>query len=378
MSDTRIFNKRRRWLLRKHISRTEITVSVVIALLLAGMLAWVAAQKENFNAGERDLAYEVLARNPVEDRLYRTPFQAWSSPRGPGDPRGPGGPGTAAGPVDLGLFPQAILGSGWAIASRPRRFSPATLFEKINGEADKFIRQGFRELHFIRLKAARTDEEIAIELFDQGDFAGALGIFSDHRSADSPVETRGSLTFFPTSVGAIGFSGRYFFRIAGNAESPAITAKTGELMQAFAGLSVTEAGHPYPFRLLTSALGIDPKAIAYQRKNVFQYDFAGDFWFGQPGAAGTGSVFVHEAPSPAAAAALFGRIAAEHAYDYRVVDRTESSLLMRHPHLNSDFAMEVKGRLIYGVDNEQDRKRTLSLMKRLVLSIEAGEKPRDR
>ncbi len=371
MSDTRIFNKRRRWLLRQHISRTEIAAGVVVALLLSGMLAWVAAQKNNFNAGERDLPYEVLVRNPVVDRLYRTPFKAWSPPPGSGPPGGPGGPGTSRSPVDLGLFPQSILGSGWAIGSRPRRFTPATLFEKINGEADKFIRQGFLELHFIRLKSARSDDEIAIELFDQGDFAGALGIFSDHKSADSPVETRGSLTFFRTSVGAIGFTGRYFFRIAGNAESQAIASKTGELLRAFAGLSVAEAGHPYPFRLLNAGLGIDPKGIAYQRNNVFQYDFAGDFWFGQPDPGRPGSVFVHEAPSPAAAAALFRDIAEEHGYDYQVVDRTESSLLMRHPHLNSDFAMEVKGRLIFGVDNEGDRKRTVSLMKRLAKSIGA-------
>lgn len=363
MSNARIFNSRKRQLLRTHISAPEALSGIALLGALALMVGWIAAQGGNFDAADRDLPYEVLAAQPVEDRLYRLPLKTWVSP----DARGR--TGAVADSLNLGLFPASILSGGWAISSRPRQFDRSTLFQKINGEADKFIRQGFRELHYIALKAPRGGGEIAIELFDQGSFAGGLGIFSDHRTDDRAIRREGGALYYTTPVGAIGFRGRYFFRIAGNVESEAIRQKSSDLIRAFATLSGDEAAAPLPFRILTQGMGVDPGDIAYQRRNVFQYDFADDFWFGRASTESPARMFLHQAPSADAASTLFRNIAQEHATEFRVLERTKNTVLMRHEFLKTHFFMAVSGALIYGMENEPEPQRIRSITTRLATVV---------
>ncbi len=154
--ENRIFNPGKRRILRSHVSMAEIVSGAAVVLSLAVTVLWIAAQQDNFNPAERDLPYEMLAAQPAGDRLYRTPLVGWVEPG-----RSAAG-GAAAGQVDMGLIPVEILSGGWAISSRPRRFDRETLFEKINGEAEKFIRQNFRALHFVAIKNAATGDELAI------------------------------------------------------------------------------------------------------------------------------------------------------------------------------------------------------------------------
>ncbi len=366
MGEQRIFNGKKRRLLRTRIPGAEVASGVGLLGVLALTIGWIAAQGDNFNAAERDLPYEVLAARPVEDRLYRLPVRPWVPP---GAAFSSGAVGRR---VDLGLFPGEILAGGWAISSRPRRFGADNLYEKINGEADKFIRQGFRELHYIALKAPGGKDEISIELFDQGSFAGGLGIFSAHRSGDRKILREGQTLYYTTPVGAIGFNGRYFFRIAGNAATSAVQGKTGELVRAFAGLRGQGKGDgamPLGFRVFTAGLGMDPARISYQARNVFQYDFARDFWFGSLKAGKPGRLFLHRAASAQAARLLFGRIAGEHGEDHKVLKRTNNRVLMRHGFLKTHFAMTVKGPLVYGVENEPDAGRTASLLTNLARAL---------
>jgi hypothetical protein len=358
MATERVFNSRRRLVLRKHIPAGEVAAGLAIVGVLALVLAWVAVQGDNYNAAERDLPYELLASQPVEDRLYRVPLKAWS------EPGVAGLAGRVAERVQLGAFPPAILEGGWALSARPRSFGPDTLFRKINGEAEKFLRLGFRELHYVALKAPGKGAEIGVELFDQGSFAGALGAFSVHRADDRPVERQGRALFFRTPVGAIGFAGRYFFRMAGSEASAQVRGKTGQLVGTLAALPGSEAEPPHPHRVLTEGMGVAPGEVAYQKKNVFQYGFAEDFWFGKLNEKGSARLFLHEAGSGEAAGRLYGQIAAEHRMELEVLRDTETEVLMRHEFLKTHFAMAVAGQRIYGVENEPDAARIGPLMRR--------------
>lgn len=356
MEDGQIFTNRKRWLLRSRISSAEIISGLGVVLALAATVWWIAAQRDNFNPADRDLTFEVLAAHPVEDRLYQVPLKPWVEP---------GSVATGATSLDLGLFPASILSGGWAISSRPRSFDRKTLFEKINGEAEKFIRQGFRELQYIAIKNPATGDEIAIELFDQGGFTGGIGIFSDHRTEGREISRMAGAIYYATPVGAIGFRGRYFFRIAGNKESAAVTAKTGELIGAFAKLPQQDSSAPAPLLALTQGLKIRLEEIGYQRQNVFQYDFAGDFWFGRYSRGQPGRVFIHQAPSAAAAEGLFQDIGREHAFDHSVLNRTKRKVIMRHNFLKTHFIMAVSGDFLYGVENESDAARAKQVADRL-------------
>ena len=370
MNGERVFNHRERWLLRKRIPGWEVLSGALVLAALAAMLVWVFAQKENYNPAERDLPYWMLAERPVEDRLYRRPLVRWRAP-------GSAVAGAASGgKVDLGWFPPAVLSGGWALTSRLRRFEKDTLYEKINGEAEKFIKQGFRELQYLSLKSTSKNgadaDELAIELFDQGTFAGALGMFSGHRAPERPVRTEGGVMYFSTPAGAIGFHGRFFFRIAGNSSNAAIQAKAGQVVRGFAALPVKERETPLPFRMFTEAMGIDPTRVSFQQNNVFQYDFAKNFWFAQPHPKRPMRFFVHRAETPGAAAKLFQAIALEHGEEFDVLQRTKSTVTMRHPFLKTRFRMERSGRLVFGLERAKEAKRAGAELKRLASAIEKG------
>ncbi|MEE8433243.1 MAG: DUF6599 family protein [bacterium] len=371
MNGGRVFNHRERWLLRKHIPGWEVLSGALVLAALAAMLVWVFAQKENFNPAERDLPYRMLAERPVEDRLYRRPLVRW---------RPPGaavvGGGAPASRVDLGWFPPGVLSGGWALASRLRRFGKDTLFEKINGEAEKFLKQGFRELQYLSLKSTSQNggeaDELAIELFDQGTFAGALGIFSGHRAPGRPVQTEGGVMYFSTPAGAIGFHGRFFFRIAGNSSNAAIRDKAGQVVRSFAGLPVKEREPPPTFRMFTEKMGIDPSRVSFQQNNVFQYDFASNFWFAQPHPKRPMRFFLHRAESSAAAAKLFKAIADGHGQEFDVLQRTETAVVMRHPFLKTRFQMERSENLVFGLERGTAAERAGAELKRLASAMRKG------
>jgi hypothetical protein len=261
---------------------------------------------------------------------------------------------------DLGPFPAATLDAEWQPVGRVKRFQPDNLFEKINGEAEKFIKQGFVELAFLRLRSANDASEIAIELFDQGDLSGSLAVFSEH-AAGRAVENRDGVSVVATEAGAIGRQGRYFFRIAGDRQGSAITDKAARLVAAFAQLDPDPATATAPaktvpagFALLRQRLGIAEVDIQFQESNVFQYDFAQRFWFADAGTGNDARLFVHIADSASDAQDLVAALIEEHGYEYDRLESDAPYILFRHRFLGSYFAVARHAQTVYGVEKSPD------------------------
>ena len=384
MNPGRVFNPRKRWLLRKRIPVREAGAGLVLLALLVLTVGWVLAQKSRYDPVERDLSFELLAAAPVRDTLYKRPLQPWVEPGSGSGPR--------EGDVSaLAPFPAALASDGWR-PGRVRRFGPDNLFEKINGEAEKFIKQGFHRLHVLDLSAPAqgpgAGERLAIELFDQGTFAGSLGIFSDHHGGRRTIERapgdRDTL-FFTTPAGAIGMRGRWFFRIAGSADTPALQARARQVVAAFSALPGNDPepgaasaptrdklvpssdgkdakdAKPPAFALFNGELGIPADRIAYKRRNVFQYDFAEDFWFAAPAGEDGPRLFVHLAPSGEQATELMRLLAEELAYDYDPAAGVGNGnrggrkgvLVLRQRVLGTFFALARRGRAVYGMERAQ-------------------------
>ncbi len=353
----RVFNRMKRHVFRKRIPLGEIVGGGVVVAVLAGAVVWVAAQEDRFDPGERDIRFAVLESQSVEDRLYRRPLKAWVEP-------GEALPGGGAGPR-LGIFPPQILEGGWRVSTRLQHFDAANLYMKINGAAEQYLRYGFRALHYIGLASPDGRNEVSIELYDQGGFPGALAVFSSQRDPAKPVQRTGDGYYYRTAVGAIGMVGRYFFKIAGDAETPSIREKSLEIVAALATLPQRLEALPYGFRFFSERLGMSFAEISYQPVNVFQYDFAKDFWFGRPDPASPARLFLHVAESPAVAAELFDSILVEHAYDYEIVEEDEDAVVLRHEFLKSYFAMTLRDALIYGVEKAPRQETIQALSARL-------------
>jgi hypothetical protein len=361
MRRDRVFNSHKSRLMRTSIPGSENLSAALIFLMLIGLGAWIITTRDNFDPAERDLAIELLGDNSRQIELYHRPLKFWEEP----------GHATAGSAFDLGPFPADTLDDAWRPVGRVKYFQADNLYEKINGEAEKFIKQGFVELAFLRLRSASDVSEIAIELFDQGSLSGSLGIFSEH-AAGRAVDQRDGVSFFTTKVGAIGRKGRYFFRIAGDRQSVDVTDKSAGLVAAFAQLDRDPAAaapdeRPVSagFALLNRGLGIAEADIQFEEGNVFQYDFAQRFWFADAGAGNDARLFVHIADSATDAEDLMTAMVGEHSYEYDRLDSDAAYSLFRHRYLGSYFAVARQGHTLYGVEKSPDPATTAAALERL-------------
>ena len=365
MRRDRVFNSHKSRLMRTDIPGGENLSAALIFLLLIALGAWVATTRDNFDPSERDLAIELLGDNSRQIELYQRPLKFWEEP----------GQSTAGSAFDLGPFPANTLDDAWRPVGRVRYFQAENLYEKINGEAEKFIKQGFVELAFLRLRSASDAGEIAIELFDQGSLSGSLGIFSEH-AAGRAVEERDGVSYFTTKVGAIGRKGRYFFRIAGDRQSVGVTDRSAGLVAAFAQLdrdpaaaAPDEGSVSAGFALLNRGLGIAEADIQFEESNVFQYDFAQRFWFGDAGTGNDARLFVHVADSTADAQDLIAALVEEHGYEYDRLDSDAAYSLFRHRYLGSYFAVARRGQTVYGIEKSPDPATIAAALDRLGRSL---------
>ena len=369
MQRDRLFNSHKSRLMRTRISGGENLSVALVFFALITLGAWLTTTRNDFDPTERDLPIELLGDNSRRIEIYNRPLKPWVEP----------GQQLAGTAFDLGPFPARILDEEWQPVGRVKRFQRDNLYEKINGEAEKFIKQGFVELAFLRLRSASDGGEIAIELFDQGSLSGSLGIFSEH-AAGRALQERDGVSFFATKVGAIGRKGRYFFRIAGDRDSVDITGKSASLVTTFGQLDRDPADattHEAPvsagFVLLNRRLGIAEADIQFQENNVFQYDFAQRFWFGNAGIGGDARLFVHVADSATDAKDLLAALAAEHSYEYDQLESDGPYSLFRHRYLGSYFAVTQQGNYIYGIENAPDSAAIASLLERIGRHLDDDE-----
>ncbi len=344
MKSQPLFNRRKRRSNRSQIPPLELVCSLLIVSGLVLILSWVIAQRSNYSQEDRDLPDAFLDTGIVTAELYHPPLQRWSE--------------KAAGSMNikpnLGLLPPEILNNSWQVSLPLKEFNADTLFEKINGEADKFLTQGFKNLQFIRIENTVQTDELGIELYDQGDLKGSLGVFAEYVSTESKVQNQKSVVYILNSAGAVGRKGRFFFRLVGNRESPTIVKKAEEIMKMLESLPQAQSEIPVEYKILASKLGINPAFISFQSKNVFQFAFARNFWFGSPTPGSTGRVFIHHTESEKTGNELFSKIVEEQKVDYKILKQTGSFAVMQHLFLKTWFVIRLEGPIIFGVEKMKD------------------------
>jgi len=178
-----------------------------------------------------------------------------------------------------------------------------------------------------------------------------MGIFASHLSDKRTIQQNGNVIYFNTGAGMIGRKGRYFFRVAGNSSSALINQKSLQLVQAFAELPETSAESPLALKIFKEQLKIPEKSITHLRNNVFQFDFARDFWFGRPEDNVPTRLFLHISDSAESAKKLYDQIVEEQSYDFKVVETTPDHIVMWHEFLKTYFVIGHHNHSIYGLEN---------------------------
>ncbi len=351
----KIFNRLGRpRLLRKEISFVETGVGVLLLLVILGMGYWLVEQRTNYDPGERDIDIALLVAQSVEDNLYKTPLKRW---------RDPSLADQISAPVDLGPFDPALLKDGWRSVSTPQIFEVDSLYEKINGQADQYVKFGFQKLTVIELEHATTGRLLDIYLYDQGTFEGSLGVYQEQRGARATEQFEG-VHYTPNSMGAIGMSGRIFFHILADEPDRAIETMTRRVVMALARLG-QQGAPPSGFETLNRGLEIPFSKIGYQPSNVFQYRFAEHFWFGELEGAEDARIFVHMAISPKDAGELYNKLKAELVEDYEVIESASTHTLLKHNFLGTYLALMHEDAAVFGVEKHPDADGASAALQRL-------------
>ena len=343
----KIFNDRPRKIFRKIISNGERVFGIIFLGIVVVMCVWFFAQKNNFDPGERDISIEVMIASTVEDHLWEPPLQIWREP-------GSEVLGAAAGP-SVGIYPGSIVSDGWTTLRGVKTFDFDNLYEKIDGQETQYKTFGFQFMHSLDISKSGTDMECKVELYDQGEFQNALGVFSEQRNPGSAVESVGEAWLTRTSNGALGVYNQYFFKFAGNMDDPEFSEHAARVILDFSSSNEGAGETPAPFVTMARDLGVSFQDIGYRKEDVFQYDFAKDFWFGGMGGDSKEKMFIHLAESPDAAKALFDLIVEEHQWDYEVVDQTDTDALYRHEFLKTFNTVNHVGSYVYGVEGMPDQ-----------------------
>ena len=361
-SKDKVFNDRSRKIFRHYIGRSEVAFGVFFILFTAAMGAWFVLQRDNYDPGERDISMELMIAQQVEDHLWEPPLELWFEPGS----RGAGG-GTPA--IDLGIFPPQTLGGGWSAASRVKVYDDSNLYEKIDGQETQYKAFGFQFLHFISIEDTEKGLDVNIELYDMGTFQNALDIFAAQRSSGSQIQSEGKAFLYLTEAGALGIVDKYYFKFSGNEDSETIRNHALLVIKSFSeGVSVS-GDTPRAFMVLAQELGIDFQDIEYVMEDVFQYDFAKDFWFASVRPDSTEKYFLHEAASEEEATELFDQILEEHSSEYTHVSRDDNQAVMKHDFLETFFTLNQNGRFVFGIDGAPDEAQAAKSLDALVAKL---------
>jgi hypothetical protein len=339
----RIFTNRTRKVFRNHIPRSEAGFGIFFLILVVVMGAWFFAQARNYDPSERDISTELMEEGSVSDTLYRTPLKRWT------DPTMPATAGAQAAP-ELGIFPASLLDGGWSVSTRIQEFDESNLYEKINGAAPQYFQYGFVRLYYVGLTHSESGNEIGIELYDMGSFQNALGLFSAQRAADRAVISEGNTHYYETGIGAIGIAGPYYYKFTGSDSTDIIVTKSKQFVAMSTSLENGDAAPPRTFEVFAGMLDVPFEGISFEKSDVFQFQFATDFWFGRPESGGDLRYFVHEAASPEEAKALFDQLLENQLFDFELVEQWNEGVLLKHKFLQTYLAMEHIGSTLYGLD----------------------------
>jgi len=70
---------------------------------------------------------------------------------------------------------------------RPQIYTPKTLFERINGQAELFFKYGFRKSVFAIYQSKKSrEDQIEVDIYEMGSVLQAFGVFSRFRNEDRP------------------------------------------------------------------------------------------------------------------------------------------------------------------------------------------------
>ena len=217
-------------------------------------------------------------------------------------------------------FP-AIDVDAWGEVTGFREYTPANLWEKINGRAEIYLQFGMQRMSLGTYRHA-FDPSLSVDVYwyEMTEPDGAFGIYR--------AESGGRVTQIDVgdegygSGGTVVFrKGRDYVRVEASGEGESLEAAGPAIARAIAG-RIEDTGQPLWADSLLPAEGRTSEALDYHGENAFSLDFLRDVFSADYSAGGrTFSTFVHRAADEAETRRLLDAYTAFFEEYGRVIER---------------------------------------------------------
>lgn len=203
----------------------------------------------------------ILSRSIAERALILGLVAFCASCAGPSVRRGTGG--------DPAF--RVLRERGWTLAGPVRVFSPDTLYEEIDGEAELYLPYDFRSLSVAVLsRREKPGAEVRVALFRHGSARDAWGVYSLHRFPGQQMTAVGPSEAIVSDASVDFVRGDIFVQIGQG--SPA--ASRGDLLEAAQGLSdaLEGRGGPPPEAAVVKIPSAVHGTMVYQKRAILGYE----------------------------------------------------------------------------------------------------------
>lgn len=166
------------------------------------------------------------------------------------------------------LIPKKDLPKEWTLIHGPQLYNKKSLFEHINGQAELYLKYGFRQSVFaIYQDKKKAENQIEVDIYDMGNVVQAFGVFSRFRNEDRPGGF--GLDSFLDDNTALFYKGKYYVMLY------AAESNTDRLRQ-FSKLVETKISDPsLPPKEISyfPKTGLKPGSIQYYSEGLLGYQF---------------------------------------------------------------------------------------------------------
>jgi hypothetical protein len=172
-----------------------------------------------------------------------------------------------AAPIES-LIPKRDLPREWTLIHGPQTYNKKTLFEHINGQAELYLKYGFRQSVFaIYQDKKKAENQIEVDIYDMGNVVQAFGVFSRFRNEDRPGGF--GLDSYLDDHSALFYKGQHFVLFYATESNPDILKLFGKLLSS----RISDSTPPPKEISFFPKHGLKPGSIQYFPEGLLGHQF---------------------------------------------------------------------------------------------------------
>jgi hypothetical protein len=177
--------------------------------------------------------------------------------------------GVSSGATPLeSLIPKRDIPKEWTLIHGPQTYDKKTLFEHINGQAELYLKYGFRQSAFaIYQDKNKTKNQIEVDIYDMGNVVQAFGVFSRFRNEDRPGGF--GLDSFLDDHTALFYKGKYYVMLYATESNPDSLRQFSKLVSS----KISDPSSPPKEISFFPKNGLKPGSIQYFPEGLLGHQF---------------------------------------------------------------------------------------------------------